>query len=156
MRPDPARRQSAPGWAGIVAILNQATSPGGSGAINPVLYDLGRAQYGAGGPQVLHDITSGDNGFDRVPGFAAGPGFDLATGWGTPDVAALVQALAPQACTGDCNGDGSVSIDEIVTAIDIALGLAPSSRCPSVAAGGDGQVTVDQVIQAVNHALDGC
>ena len=40
------------------------------------------------------DVTSGDNSFAGVTGFGAGPGYDLATGWGTIDAAKFVPALA--------------------------------------------------------------
>ena len=42
----------------------------------------------------FHDITEGDNRLDSTVGFDAGPGYDLATGLGTPDVGALISDLA--------------------------------------------------------------
>lgn len=59
-------------------------------------------------------------------------------------------------CTGDCNGDGQVSIDELITAINIALGNAPLSSCASVDANGNGAVEVNELVSAVNSALQGC
>jgi hypothetical protein len=91
-----------------------------------------------------------------VTGFAAGVGYDPVTGLGTPDIDLLVRAFAALDCPGDCNGDGTVGIDEIVTGVNIALGTAPSSQCPGLDANGDGVVTVDELLQAVSHALDGC
>jgi subtilase family serine protease len=147
---------ATPSWAGIAALLNHATGRDGSGAINYSLYALGNSAYSDSGPLVFHDITSGDNGFNHVPGFAATRGFDLATGWGTPDVAHLVQAIASQACAGDCNTDGMITVDELLTAVDIALGAAPISQCQSVDADGDGKVSIDEVIKATTRALNGC
>jgi subtilase family serine protease len=71
---------SAPQWAGIVAIANQkAREP--LGFLNERLYKLGmKGKLG----KVMHDISVGDNGLDGVPGYAATPGWDPATGWGTP------------------------------------------------------------------------
>ena len=84
---------SAPSWAGIVALLNDALHVDGSGPLNATLYALGRQQYAENGAAVFHDITQGNTNFNGVIGYAAGPGYDLATGLGTPDVAVLAQAL---------------------------------------------------------------
>lgn len=62
----------------------------------------------------------------------------------------------PAACPGDCNGDGEVTVDEIVTGVNIALGLASSQVCPAMDTNGDEQVTIDELLQAVNAALFGC
>jgi hypothetical protein len=59
-------------------------------------------------------------------------------------------------CVGDCNGDGVVTIDEIITGVDIALGNADISACENFDANGDGLVTVDEILTAVNNALNGC
>jgi hypothetical protein len=55
------------------------------GFLNPAIYHLAGKGF--------HDITRGDNSAAGVSGFQAGPGWDLATGWGTPDAAALVPLL---------------------------------------------------------------
>ena len=63
------------------------------GLINPALYALGAAsQHGVN--TGLVDITSGNNSFGGVTGFNAGPGYDLASGWGTINAAKFVPALA--------------------------------------------------------------
>jgi hypothetical protein len=59
-------------------------------------------------------------------------------------------------CTGDCNGDGSVTVDEIVKMVNIALGTLNPSECPAGDRDGSGTVTVDEIVQAVNNALGGC
>jgi len=45
----------------------------------------------------LHDITTGENsdtaGLFGVDGFKASVGYDLTTGWGTPNVAQFIQDL---------------------------------------------------------------
>ena len=69
-------------------------------------------------------------------------------------VAVALPALAE--CTGDCNGDGVVAVNELVAGVNIALGSAAVSSCPAFDANGDGQVTVNELIQAVNAALNGC
>jgi hypothetical protein len=65
-------------------------------------------------------------------------------------------APAVAACVGDCNGGGSVSVDEIVRGVNIALGSTSLTQCPAIDANGDGQVTVDEIISTVNRALLGC
>lgn len=59
-------------------------------------------------------------------------------------------------CPGDCDGDGQVTVDEIVTAVNIALGTAPLTQCPAADDNGDGNVTVDELVRAVSAALNGC
>ncbi len=59
-------------------------------------------------------------------------------------------------CVGDCGGDNEVTVDEIITMVNIALGSAQVSACPVGDANNDGEITVDEIIQAVNNALNGC
>jgi hypothetical protein len=59
-------------------------------------------------------------------------------------------------CPGDCNRDGAVSVDELVLAVNLALGSQPAGRCPAADGDGDLQVTVAELIAAVNRALGGC
>ncbi|MGJ7918622.1 protease pro-enzyme activation domain-containing protein [Massilia sp. LXY-6] len=71
----------SPLWAGLVARFNQRLEPP-VGWLNPQLY----------GPVVgtgsFHDITAGNNG-----AYAAGPGWDACTGWGSPIGSRLLAAL---------------------------------------------------------------
>ncbi len=59
-------------------------------------------------------------------------------------------------CIGDCRGDGTVTVDDLVTGVTIALDTRPLAACPSFDAGDDGRVTVDDLIAAVNNTLNGC
>jgi cysteine-rich repeat protein len=64
-------------------------------------------------------------------------------------------AVSPEPCVGDCDGTGSVTIAEIITLVNIALGTTQPSACPhGVPSGAD--VDVALVIQAVSVALTGC
>ena len=79
--------QSAPIWAGLAAVMNQYLIANGGHAIgdlNPLLY---RIAAGAMLP-AFRDVTLGGNAVD-----SAGPGYDLVTGLGTPDVDNLVRNL---------------------------------------------------------------
>jgi len=60
------------------------------------------------------------------------------------------------ACVGDCNEGGGVTIDEIITGINIALGLVPSDQCTPFDSDASGTVTVDELLQGVHNALNGC
>jgi hypothetical protein len=62
----------------------------------------------------------------------------------------------PVPCVGDCNGDGQVTVDEILAMVNVALGNASASACNASDANGDGQITIDEILTAVNHALNGC
>ena len=59
-------------------------------------------------------------------------------------------------CAGDCNGDGSVSVDELVAAGRIALGHVAAEACQASDPNGDGIVSIDELQAAINAALDGC
>jgi hypothetical protein len=80
------------------------------------------------------------------------PGRDPAAGDGLIDPLAaieLVQAPAP----GDCNGDGRVTIDEMIVGVRIALGDAPPATCAAFDSDGDGAVSIAELITAVGAAL---
>jgi cysteine-rich repeat protein len=62
----------------------------------------------------------------------------------------------PGPCVGDCNGNGEVTVDELITGVNIALGSLPLSTCRVFDANADGEATVDELIRAVNDALIGC
>ncbi len=164
---------AAPSWAGIVALLNDALHIDGSGPLNSTLYALGRQQYADNGPAVFHDITVGNNSFDHVVGYSAGPAYDLCSGLGSPDVALLAHTLStlgttptpaatqtpapsPGPCIGDCNNDQVVTVDELLTLVDISLGVENLSACTAGDANHDGQITVDEILAAVHNALNGC
>lgn len=78
---------AAPIWAGITAVMNQYLVERGGrllGDINPLLY---RVAQGARLP-AFRDVVLGGNAVD-----SAGPGYDLVTGLGTPNVDNLVREL---------------------------------------------------------------
>ena len=79
---------AAPRWAGYLALANQQAALNGNGRIgflNPTIYNIG---VGSNYTNNFHDITSGNNGFNAVAGY------DLVTGWGSPNGAALINTLA--------------------------------------------------------------
>jgi photosystem II stability/assembly factor-like uncharacterized protein len=59
------------------------------------------------------------------------------------------------ACIGDCNMDGAVRVNELVTLMNIGLGEAPASMCPSGVPDG-AAVDIGWIIAAVGNGLHGC
>ena len=136
---------AAPVFAGVVAMLNQYRGANGLGNINPALYRMA-----AGAPEAFHDITTGDN---RVPcvqdspgcdggllGFAAGAGYDLATGLGSIDAYRLFTnwgggidtSTAVTATPSALNPDDTVQLTASVQAAD---GSLPAGKVTFLAGG---------------------
>ncbi len=70
---------------------------------------------------------------------------------------ALIALGAPvraQSCAGDCNGDGEVTINELITGVNLAL--TDSGECAAFDSNGDGEVAINEIVAAVNSALLGC
>jgi subtilase family serine protease len=82
---------AAPMWAGYVALTNEQLANSGKptlGFINPYLYAFGvSSSYDTD----FHDITSGKSG-----SYSAVKGYDLVTGWGSPNGRGLIKALASE------------------------------------------------------------
>ena len=89
----------------------------------------------------------------------------------TPDAEHLVRAvlgeheiangtflavIGAEPCVGDCNGDGRVTIDELLRGIRIALQLDAPSSCFSVDTSQNGLVSIEELIAGVQRALNGC
>ncbi|HTV39239.1 MAG TPA: protease pro-enzyme activation domain-containing protein [Candidatus Sulfotelmatobacter sp.] len=86
---------AAPLWAAFTAMVNQKAVAEGLptvGFINPAVYAIGlSADY----TNCFHDITTGNN-TNTVVGpskYYATNGYDLCTGWGTPNGSNLINAL---------------------------------------------------------------
>ena len=81
---------AAPRWAGYLALVNEqsvAVSGKPVGFINPAIYSIGlRANRGKN----FHDIRIGNN---RT--YPCKRGYDLVTGWGSPNGTGLINSLAP-------------------------------------------------------------
>ena len=59
-------------------------------------------------------------------------------------------------CVGDCSTDGSVTVDEVLLMVGVALGSSDASACPRGDTNVDGDITVDEILTAVQNALTGC
>ncbi len=78
----------APQWAALVAIADQAAGHD-LGNINPSLYAL----PDTGSQTAYHDITVGNNSFPPISGYSAAPGWDPASGLGSPVATRIVAGL---------------------------------------------------------------
>jgi kumamolisin len=78
----------APLWAGLIALLNQKLGTP-VGLLQPKLYSLGEA--------VFRDITTGNNDDSGLGSYSAKAGWDPCTGLGSPNGAALLDALTAAA-----------------------------------------------------------
>lgn len=56
---------------------------------------------------------------------------------------------------GDCNESGDVTVDEVITGVNVALGTAPLRNCFDADRNYDEAVSVDEIINALNAALQG-
>jgi uncharacterized membrane protein len=115
---------AAPMWAGYMALVNQQAALEGQGPVgflNAALYALGNAS-GAGYAQALHDVAAGSNGYPAVPGF------DLATGWGSPNGAGLINALIRSSSPAFTLSNGGP--------VSVAAGAAGKTALTSAATGG--------------------
>ncbi len=122
---------AAPLWAGYLALVNQQRTTNGNGSlgfINPALYTIGTgSSYDAN----FHDVTSGSNGY------SATTGYDLATGWGSPNGATLLNTLAGTVA------QPGFSLSASPGAVSVVQGNAGSSTITSTVVGGfDAAVTL--------------
>jgi len=87
---------AAPLWAGFTAFVNQQAAGLGKptvGFLNPAIYAIGK---GVSYTADFHDITTGNNtNASSANKYFAVPGYDLCTGWGTPNGQNLINALVP-------------------------------------------------------------
>jgi len=108
--------------------------------------------------QLTVDVTTpvGSYPLSNVPGAADPSGVQLAGVIGTPG------QIAVTTCAGDCDGDRTVSIGEVIKAVNLFLGQPlcnPSNAalsCPVADTDLNGSVSIGEVIQSVNRFLSGC
>ncbi len=135
---------SAPAFAGVVNLIGQATGQG-LGNVDPTIYSLANQNLAGSG---FRDVTNGNNDFNGVTGFTAGADYDLATGWGSIDVATFVSAyagtlpgpptatLSPAQVKFPLTRAGTTSKPKTVTII-VPKGQPKWARIDSVSASGD-------------------
>jgi len=135
---------AAPLWAGYIALANQQAVANGNptlGFINPAIYSTGvSSSYGTD----FHDITSGTSG-----SYSAVTGYDLVTGWGSPNGTGLINALvgvstspnftlsaSPNSVSVAQGSNGTSTITStVVNNFDSAISLTASGQPTGVTAG---------------------
>ena len=117
----------APQWAGLIARVNQARVANGKARLNtalPAIYSLPKADF--------HDITVGNNGY------AAGVGYDAATGRGSPIAQFVIRDLIAY------KQPAAVPAHAVATTLTL---LSSPTVGQSIATGGD--ITGDRFAQFV-------
>jgi kumamolisin len=117
---------AAPMWAGYIALVNQQLVADGQptiGFINPTIYSENvTSEYATD----FHDITSGTSG-----SFSAVTGYDLVTGWGSPNGTGLINTL-----TGGGTQTPAFSISSSPAALSVVVGSSASSTITTLVSGG--------------------
>jgi cytochrome c peroxidase len=125
--------------------------------------------YGAGGRTIVDGPYAGDGSTNPFKsGFIRG--FQLSDEEKT-DVLNFLKSLTDdefisnphfsdpftsQFCPGDCGLDGTVTVADVIAAVNVALDAAPLAACLVADSNGDGVVTVNELLAAVNGVLKGC
>jgi subtilase family serine protease len=117
---------ATPMWAGYIALVNQQLAENGEstiGFINPTIYAQNvTSDYATD----FHDITSGCSG-----SYCAVTGYDLVTGWGSPNGTGLINALA-----GTTTTQPGFSLSASPGSVSIKQGSSGSSTITSNVTGG--------------------
>jgi hypothetical protein len=136
--------ESTPMLAGVLALATQLNEGRNVGPINPVLYRILGPDGTAAG---ISDVVSGDNsvvdpktGQVLVQGFTAGPGFDVASGWGTIDasrfVPALVKATRASGLVRQAREEAMRAFGELERAVTLSADPVPMGGTASVSSSG--------------------
>ena len=116
---------ATPMWAGYLALVNQQLANNGDspvGFINPTIYAENiTSAYSTD----FHDITSGTSG-----SYSAVTGYDLVTGWGSPNGTGLINALAPTSQT------PAFTIAASPASVSVVAGSSGSSTITTTVSGG--------------------
>ena len=73
-----------------------------------------------------------------------------------PDFIILPAAAAIRVCSGDCDGNGAVSVDELIRCVNIALDPDLLGGCLACDTDRSGDITIDEIVVAAGKALAGC
>jgi len=115
----------------------------------------------AASPFTTADVTFGDENIAPIPPASPTPTSSAtltSTPTPTPTSTSPPATVTPTAlaCVGDCNGDGHVTVDEILTLVNVALNATPLADCPAGDANDDQEITIDEILRAVHNAVSGC
>src|SRR5208337_3875179 len=116
---------AAPLWAGYSRVLAVASGNTRLGLLNPAIYSLANAGLAADG---FDDVVSGNNTYNGVTGFTAGPGYDQVTGWGSVDMTEFAKAFAALPASAPT---ASATPTPSATATPTPTATATSTRAPT-------------------------
>ncbi len=87
---------ASPLVASLLTLINQARAAAGKGRVGYITAELYQSSTGGNpaGPAGCTDVTSGNNNTATDGGYAAGAGYDAASGWGTPNGQQLAANLS--------------------------------------------------------------
>jgi len=115
---------AAPMWAGYIALVNQQLVADGKptiGFLNPTIYaENVTSAYSAD----FHDITSGTSG-----SYSATTGYDLVTGWGSPNAGLLIALVGAGTVSG-------FSLSASPASVSVSVGSTGTSTITSSVTGG--------------------
>jgi hypothetical protein len=156
---------------GLVLTIAQ-TLPSGTGMATAVVHNTGGTSDDLGPVMATGGVFSCAALECGAQSSAAGAGlagaFTLVGLETVGDIAATAQQFASgtlpdpsqcgvsTGCAGDCGGDGTVTVDEIIILVNIILGSADASACPDGIVPPGSTVDVTLAIRAVNNALGSC
>lgn len=144
---------AAPAFAGIIAVVERSLGGGRLGNINPNLYGMATYQNGTFYNNIFHDVAAGDNkspctaGTPDCPiggsiGYTAGPGYDLASGWGSVNAAELANrwtSIPPIAGTAKAISSTTLTANPTAgiagAAVSLTIHVAAASPSSSVPTG---------------------
>jgi subtilase family serine protease len=131
---------AAPMWAAYIALVNQqALANGGShvGFINPAIYNIGlSSNYNSD----FHDVVSGNNGY------SATTGYDLVTGWGSPNGTNLINALA-----GGQSGSAAVTFSASSFAFgNVVVGASSGTKVLTLTSSGSTTLDITSISASAN------
>lgn len=116
---------ATPMWAAYIALANEQLANNGEatlGFINPTIYAQNiTSSYGTD----FHDISSGTSG-----SYSAVTGYDLVTGWGSPNGAGLINALAPT------SSSPAFTIAASPASVSVVVGSSGTSTITTTVSGG--------------------
>ncbi len=125
---------ASPVWAALMALTDASAGCTAApiGYADPALYRAAGQAYAAD----FNDVTTGNNDFTGTNGgnYAAGPGYDLATGLGTPNAAALAASLCADSITVTDPGPQSSAVGASV-ALRLSATDVPGSTLTYASAG---------------------
>ncbi len=133
-----------------------------SEAATRLLEQIGPENVDDDGLAAINEAVRTANAATVFNGLSVTAAADLATSTAADDPA--VQQVVDERttptptapCPGDCDGRGTVTVDELIRGVNIALGLQMVEACPAFDRDHSGTVSIAELILAVNAALSGC